>query len=40
MPIFTFIILGITTVIQAFTTGMLVSTYISICKENKKGDKE
>lgn len=39
MPIFTVIALGITTVIQAFTAGMLVSTYISICNENKKDEK-
>lgn len=40
MSIFTVIALGASIVIQAFTLGMLVSSYISIGNTNKKGDKE
>jgi hypothetical protein len=42
MAVFTVIALGATVAIQAFTLGMLVSTYISVCQETKttkKGDK-
>jgi hypothetical protein len=40
MPIFTLIMLGIATTIQAFTLGMLVSNYISVRNKNKNGDNE